>query len=487
MSCLLRGSEPTTTELRGFLKQKMPDYMIPLSFEFLDSLPLTPNGKVDRKALPVPNQTRPELESIFAAPRTPVEGLLAQIWAEVLKLESVGIHDNFFELGGHSLLATQVVSRIGASCQAEIPLRFLFESPTIAGLAERIEYAVVNNTNCTRAHVSTTPQERVPLSFAQQRLWFLDQYESNSSVYNIPSALRLKGALDVTALEQSLNEIVRRHESLRTTFSAVDGEPVQVIASALKMSLPFKDLMDLPESDRENEAQRLAMEQAREPFELSQAPLLRVILLRLGPYDHVLVLTMHHIVSDGWSRGVLYRELSLLYQAYTQGKPSPLAELSIQYADFAVWQRQWLQGEVLENQLSYWKKQLEGAPAILNLPTDRPRPAVQSYRGANQSIELPPELTQGLKALSAQQGVTLFMTLLAAFQTLLHRYTGQNDIVVGSPIANRNRAEIEGLIGFFVNTLVMRTDLRGNPTFKELLTRVRETRSRSLHASRPAL
>jgi len=468
--------DTSTNELRSFLKQKLPEYMIPSAFVFLESLPLTPNGKVDCKALPVPDQARPELEAIFVRPRNPVEEMLAEIWAEVLRVERIGIHDNFFELGGHSLLATQVISRIRRALQMEIPLRALFETPTVAGLAERIEEVRGQGQGLhTLPMFATYPQERIPLSFAQQRLWFLDQYEPNSSVYNIPSALRLKGALDVSALEQSLKEIVRRHESLRTTFSLVDGEPVQVIAPTLKISLPFTDLMDLPESDRENEAQRLAMEQAREPFDLSQGPLLRVMLLRLGEDDHVLVLTMHHIVSDGWSRGVLYRELSLLYQAYTQGNPSFLSELSIQYADFAVWQRQWLQGEVLENQLSYWKKQLAGAPAILNLPTDRPRPAVQSYRGASQSIELSQELTQGLKALSARQGVTLFMTLLAAFQTLLHRYTGQNDIVVGSPIANRNRAEIEGLIGFFVNTLVMRTDLSGNPTFKELLTRVRET------------
>jgi hypothetical protein len=306
-------------------------------------------------------------------------------------------------------------------------------------------------------------------------LWFLDQYEPNSSVYNIPSALRLKGSLDIPALEQSLNEIVRRHESLRTTFAAVDGEPLQLIAPALRMSVPITDLTHHSASDREHQAQRLAIELAHEPFDLSQGPLFRVLLLRLGQDDHILVLSMHHIVSDGWSRGVFYRELSMLYQAYTQGNPSPLSELPIQYADFAVWQRQWLQGEVLENQLSYWKKQLAGAPALLHLPTDRPRPAVQSYRGAVQSIDLSQELTQGLQALSARQGVTLFMTLLAAFQTLLYRYTGQSDIVVGSPIANRNRAEIEGLIGFFVNTLVLRTDLSGNPPFKELLTRVRET------------
>ncbi|MGZ8498342.1 MAG: amino acid adenylation domain-containing protein [Candidatus Binatia bacterium] len=468
--------DTSPNELRSFLKRKLPEYMVPSAFMFLESLPLTHNGKLDRKALPAPEQGRPELEGRYVAPRTATEELLVAIAAGVLKVDQVGIHDNFFDLGGHSLLATQLISRIWEACRAEIPLRFLFESPTIAGLAERIEQVHgQGQKRPARPMFATDPQETIPLSFAQQRLWFLDQYEPNSSVYNIPSALRLKGSLDIPALEQSLNEIVRRHEALRTTFAAVDGEPVQLIAPALRMSVPITDLTRHPASDRENEADRLATELAREPFDLSQGPLFRVQLLRLGQDDHVLVQTMHHIVSDGWSRGVFYRELSMLYQAYTQGNPTPLSELPIQYADFAVWQRQWLQGEVLEDQLSYWRKQLAEAPALLHLPTDRPRPAVQSYRGAKQSTELSQELTQRLKALSARQGVTLFMTLLAAFQTLLYRYTGQTDIVVGSPIANRNRAEIEGLIGFFVNTLVLRTDLSGNPTFTELLTRVRET------------
>ncbi|MET0500480.1 MAG: amino acid adenylation domain-containing protein, partial [Candidatus Binatia bacterium] len=317
--------------------------------------------------------------------------------------------------------------------------------------------------------------QELPLSFAQQRLWFLDQYEPNSSLYNIPGALRLRGFLDVAALEQSLNEIIRRHESLRTTFSMVDGDAVQVIAPAAGQSLAVVDLRDHPEGEREEEARRLVSEEARRAFDLAQGPLFRSKLVRLGEEDHVLLLTMHHIVSDGWSMGVLYGELSMLYRAFINGEPSPLPELPIQYADFAVWQRKWLQGEVLESQLSYWKKQLEGIPAVLNLRTDRLRLAVQSDRGARQSLVLSKELTDQLKALSRQEGVTLFMTLLAAFQTLLHRYTGQEDIVVGSPIANRNRSQIEGLIGFFVNTLVLRKNFAGNPTFRELLSQVRET------------
>ena len=323
--------------------------------------------------------------------------------------------------------------------------------------------------------VAVLRDKHLPLSFSQQRLWFLDQYEPNSSVYNVPGALRLRGFLNIGAFEQSLNEIIRRHESLRTTFSLVDGEAVQVIAPPVELSLAVVDLRDHPEGGREDEARRLANEEARGAFDLAKGPLFRSKLLRLGEDDHVLLLTMHHIVSDGWSMGVLHRELSMFYRAFVQGQPSPLAELSIQYADFAVWQREWLRGEVLDRQLSYWKKQLEGIPAVLNLPTDYPRPAVQSYRGGHRSIRLSKELTEELKALSRKEGVTLFMTLVAAFQTLLYRYTGQEDIVVGSPIANRNRTEIEGLIGFFVNTLVLRTHVSGDPTFKDLLAGVKET------------
>jgi amino acid adenylation domain-containing protein len=316
---------------------------------------------------------------------------------------------------------------------------------------------------------------KLRLSFAQQRLWFLDQYEPDKSFYNIPFALRLSGPLDVPALERSINEIIRRHEALRTTFPMCEGEPVQYVNPPVEHPFSVIDLRDLSASEREDEANRLADEEARRHFDLARGPLFRRSLIRLAKDDHILLLTLHHIVSDGWSVGVLYRELSVLYGAFSRAAPSPLAELPIQYADFAVWQRQRLTGDTLESQLSYWKKQLEGIPGVLNLPADHPRPPVQSYRGARQSIELPRELMENLKALSRKEGVTLFMTLLAAFQTLLYRYVGQQDIVVGSPIANRNRTEIEGLIGFFVNMLVLRTNFEGNPTFRELLARVRKT------------
>ncbi|MBA3711242.1 MAG: amino acid adenylation domain-containing protein [Pyrinomonadaceae bacterium] len=312
------------------------------------------------------------------------------------------------------------------------------------------------------------------LSFAQQRLWFLDQFEPGSHLYNIPIAVRIAGQLDAAALEQSLNEIVRRHEALGTTFVTVNESPVQKIATTLSVALPLVDLSELPEVEREVEARRLAVEEAQRPFDLASGPLFRASLLRLNDKDHALLVTMHHIVSDGWSLSVLMRELTALYEAFSENQPSPLAELPIQYADYAAWQREWLSGEVLAEHLSYWKQQLAGAPTVLELPTDRPHPAVQSFRGAHQSLAVSKKVGEELKALSQREGATLFMTMLAAFQILLSRYTNQEDIVVGSPIAGRNRAETEGLIGYFINMLALRTDLSGDPTFRELLGRVRE-------------
>ncbi|HEX5706031.1 MAG TPA: amino acid adenylation domain-containing protein [Pyrinomonadaceae bacterium] len=314
-----------------------------------------------------------------------------------------------------------------------------------------------------------------PLSFAQERLWFLDQLEPGNSAYNVPAALRLRGSLDVEALRRTLDEVVSRHEILRTTFAVVDGKPVQVVAPQAAPRLSVADLGHLPEAEREAESRRLASVEAQEPFDLARGPLLRTSLLRLGEDDHVLLFTLHHIVSDGWSMSILVSEVAQLYDAFARGAASPLRELPIQYADFAVWQRGHLKGAVLEEQLAYWRAQLAGAPPVLELPTDRPRPAVQTFRGAKYQFKLPAELTAKLKSLARSEGATVYMTLLAAFQVLLARYSGQEDIVVGSPIANRNRAETEGLIGFFVNTLVMRADLSDNPTFTELLGRVRET------------
>ncbi|MBW4635045.1 MAG: condensation protein [Iphinoe sp. HA4291-MV1] len=313
-----------------------------------------------------------------------------------------------------------------------------------------------------------------PLSFAQQRLWFLDQLEPDSTAYNIPAAIRIEGKLQPTTLEQSISEIIRRHEALRTNFIKQDGEAIQIIHPACDWQMTTIDLQTLPASERESEIQRLAAAEAAKPFDLATDHLLRGTLLALSDSEHVLLLTMHHIISDGWSKGVFIQEIAALYCAFVQDKPSPLPELPIQYVDFAVWQRQWLQGEELQNQLSYWQKQLAGAPAVLELPSDRPRSAVQTFRGSSQSLQLSKTLTEELKTLSRQEGVTLFVTLFATFTSLLYYYTGQEDIVVGTDVANRNRAEIEKLIGFFANQLVLRADLTGNPTFQELLGRIRE-------------
>ena len=356
-----------------------------------------------------------------------------------------------------------------------MPLRRLFELPTVSGLAKDIEVARHAGQKLQAPPITPVARDGyLPLSFAQQRLWFIDQLAPGNSAYNIPAAVRLEGPLNVMALERSLNEIVRRHEALRTTFTIVDGGPAQVIAPRLTMAPRVIDLQALSENAREIEVQRLAAEEACRPFDLAHGPLLRVNLVRLGEERHVGLLTMHHIVSDGWSTGILIRELAVLYDAFSSEMPSPLSELPIQYADFANWQRLWLQGEILQTQLAYWKQQLLGIPPLLELSTQRTRPAVLGFRGAHASLLLPGNAVDALKVLSRDEGATLFMTFLTAFNVLLHRYSNQDDLVVGTPIANRNHTETEGLIGFFVNTLVLRTDLSGNPTFRELVRRVRE-------------
>ncbi|WYL93618.1 MAG: non-ribosomal peptide synthase/polyketide synthase [Gloeotrichia echinulata IR180] len=465
---------PTISELRQFLSRNLPLYMVPQAFVFLDSLPLTPNRKVDRRALPAPDLSSNRTDK-YVPPRTPTEEMLAQIWAQVLKVEQVGIHDNFFEIGGHSLLATQLVSRIRSNFQVELPLRSLFAAATVAQLAHLIGQSQRQNLEITVPPILPRGENaELSLSFAQQRLWFLDQLQPNSSLYNIPLALRLTGFLEVAALEQSLEEIIHRHEALRTNFITINGQPTQIIQTVRNWKLSVIELQHLPRFEQETSAQELAITQAIQPFDLASGSLLRATLVVLSETEHILLICMHHIVSDEWSMGVFIQELATFYNAYAQGQPANAAPLPIQYADFAIWQRQWLVGEVLQSQLSYWKQQLKDAPALLSLPTDRPRPAVQKFVGAYQEFALSVELTQGLMQLSQQQGVTLFMTLLAGFDTLLYRYTGQSDILVGTPIANRNHSEIEGLIGFFVNTLVMRTDLSADPSFSSLLVRVRE-------------
>ncbi|MCF3582473.1 non-ribosomal peptide synthase/polyketide synthase [Planktothrix agardhii 1811] len=459
------------TELRQFLKAKLPEYMVPSAFVILESLPLTSNGKVDRRALPAPDF---QSEEQYVAPRNPIEEILASIWVKVLKVEQVGIHDNFFELGGHSLLATQLISRIRKAFKVEMPLRELFVAPTVAALAQVIKRVSEQE---ERTELPILPREKdteLPLSFAQTRLWFLDQFESDSSFYNIPLALHLEGNLNQDVLIQSLEEICDRHEALRTNFISVDGVATQVIQTQTPWTVNIVDLQHLSSSEQEIASQELTQNQAIQPFDLARDPLIRANLVILSETEHILLVCMHHIVSDGWSMGVFLQELTDLYNAYIQNQPSSLKPLPIQYGDYTLWQKQWLQGDILQRQLDYWQKQLADAPALLSLPTDRPRPAVQSFAGAHLPFTLSWELSQKLTQLTQEQGVTLFMTLLTAFDILLYRYTEQEDILIGTPITNRNRSELEGLIGFFVNTLVLRTDLSGNPSFNELLIRVRE-------------
>ena len=466
---------PTVSELRIFLKQTIPDYMLPSAFVFLESLPLTPNGKIDRNALPEPSRARPALDVPFVAPQGPIEEVLANMWAEILGIDELGGHDNLFDLGGHSLSAMQIVARVEKTFRVKVPLKRFFESPTIASLNRNISTTLGSIENPEVSPMEPAARnDRLPLAFAQQRLWFLDQCEPGNAVYNICRAHYLSGRLDMRAMEESLNGVVQRHEVLRTTFPALDGQPTQVIAPTLRLTLSVIDLRKLPETERNQQSRSLANEEARRPFDSAQGPLLRATLVQLAEQEHLFLFTVHQIVCDGWSIQIFFREFWTLYEAFSGKRLPSLPALSLQYADFAVWQRRWLQGEVLESQLSYWKKQFGDCLPVLNLPTDRPRPALQSFRGARRSVVLPESLTEALKELSRREGVTLFMTLMAAFKSLLYRYTGQEDLVVGFPIANRNWAETAGLIGFFVNTLVARTDLPATPTFKELLARVRD-------------
>jgi SAM-dependent methyltransferase len=463
-------------KLRHLLQERLPDYMVPSAYVVLDSMPLTPNSKVDRAALPAPELARPEMERIYVPPRTQVERELAAIFSQILGVAHVGLHDNFFALGGHSLLATQLLSRIRETFpDKEISLRSLFESPTVAGLAQEVEAAGGPFPHSVAPPIVPTSREGgLPLSYAQQRLWFLDRLQPGSAAYNMPAALRLSGELNFAGLHQSLNEIVRRHEALRTTFTSVDGQPVQLPGPPFELPLPLIDLRGAGPVECERLVPLLARAEAHRPFDLTRGPLLRATLLRLGEREQVVLFTMHHIISDGWSVSLLMREVMWLYEAYRRGEPSPLRELPIQYGDFAVWQRRWLRGEVLEEKLASWKRRFGENLPVLELPADRPQKAGRDARGAGQKLVLTQELAQALDALSQREGATLFMTLLAAFECLLHRYSGQEDLVVGTASASRNRSETEELIGFFVNMLVVRTSLSGNPTFRQALGRVRE-------------
>ncbi|MDM9580254.1 non-ribosomal peptide synthetase [Nostoc sp. GT001] len=458
----------SVSELRQFLRSQLPEYMVPSTIVLLDKLPLTPSGKVDRQALPVPSYGNNEEN--FVAPETPTEIALANIWSEILGLTQVGIYDHFLDLGGHSLLATQVISRIRNALQIELPLHCLFESATIAELAKLIETDRQQIQTITLPPIQPVERDaNLPLASVQEPLWFLDQLVPNNPFYNVPEAFHLSGLVNVGALEQSFQKIINRHEILRTTFKAVDGQPIQVIHPSPIFKLP---VIDSPTD--QSQIWELIIQEARRSFDLSKDLMLRAALFKLSETEHFLLINLHHIVCDGWSINLLLQELATLYTAFASKQTSPLSDLKIQYADFAVWQRQWLQGEIRERQLAYWQKQLNGLPPILPFPTDFPPPPVSTYQGARHFLSLSQSLSTELKELSRREGVTFFMILLAAFQTLLFHYTGQDDFAIGTLVANRHRPELEKMLGFFANTLVLRADLSGLPSFRQFLQRVRE-------------
>ena len=481
------GIQLTPDGLREALAQRLPSFMVPSAFVLLEKMPLLPSGKVDRRSLPLPAAGGLPTGTAHVPPRDPVERIVAGIWEQVLGVERVGAFDDFFALGGHSLSATQVITRIRRRFDIELQLRHVFESPTVAGLVEAIRSDPARRVKAEAAAAegadgaAEAPIPRridagpAPLSFGQQRLWFLHRLDPANPTFNLPEGVRLTGPLDVRALQRALAELVRRHEPLRTVLREVDGEPFQEVTAPLVPPLPCLDLTGLPGPRAADESRRRSDEIAGLPFDLTRGPVLRAALVRLAARDHALLLVLHHIVADGWSMSILVRELTALYAAFADGRPSPLPELPIQYADFASWQRSRLRGEALESRLGFWREKLAGAPNTLRLPTDRPRPAIQSYRGASVPVLVDRETAAAFRAMAPRHGVSHFMALVAALGTLLQRATGEDDLLLGAPVAGRSRVEVEGLIGFFVNMLTLRLDLTGDPSFPQLLARVRET------------
>ncbi len=469
------GIELTDAEIKAHMRESVPDYMVPQHFVQLEAFPLTPNGKVDRKALPAPSLAAGARETELVAPRTEAEAHIAAAFQDLLGVESVSVHDNFFDLGGHSVLAAQVLARLQRDHGIVLPFRKLFEAPTVAGLAALLPESQSTAAPQEKATISRLEEGApAPLSLMQQRLWFLEQLDPGLAVQNLPSAFRIRGVLDTEALERAMQEILARHEVVRTVFGEQDGEPVQIVRADVTIRLlPLIDLSDVPAARREAHLIELLEERAARPFDLARGPLFTGALYRLGAEEHVLFWMVHHAVWDGWSFDVFLNELDALYGAFAHGKPSPLPPLPIRYRDFAAWHRRWLQGSELEEQANYWQEQLKAPLPILDMPTDRPRPARITYAGATEPFLLTKAEVDALATLGRRADATVYMVLLAAFQLLLSRYSGQEDIIVGTPIRGRSLPETQDLLGFFVNTLVFRTDLSGDPSFLELLGRVR--------------
>ena len=461
-------------DLRQHIKKTLPEFMVPAVFVVLEKFPLTPNGKVDRKALPSPSYERGTSAKDLVEPRTETEQALASIWSELLKVENIGVDSNFFDLGGHSLLAIRAVSRIRDLFEVNLSPGAFFTNATIAGLAKAVEEARNSSAGVIHRIKRRSQDGPAPLSFAQERLWFLDQLAAGSPVYNIVDVVEFAKPSKPEVIKRALNELLRRQEALRTAFPESEGQPVQVVHHVADLMLSEVDLAGLAEAQQNSEWTRIAQEQGRKPFDLSKAPLVRGTLVRLDEDEYILLLALHHIIADEWSMEVLHRDLHRICEAFAKNQPSPLLQLPIQCADFACWQREWLQGEVLERQISYWKKELAGVPAILELPIDKPRPAVQRFRGSVEVVSFPKGLLEQLKTIGREEHATLFMTLMASFMALLCRYSGQNDILVGSPISGRTLSETEDLIGFFLNTVVLRGTFSEGLTFRSLLRQVRE-------------
>lgn len=460
-------------KLRDYLSDRLPEYMIPSAFVALTRFPLTPNGKIDRRALPNPEFFQSAQDAGFVAPRNEVEQQIAQIWSEVLGVSPIGVHYDFIQLGGHSLLAIQIMVLIQSRLQVKLPIHSLFDCPTVAELAALVRASEGVDTGADIQPIGRS--QTIPLSVGQQQLWFLNQLAPEASTYNEDVTIIFNQPLDIPALEKSFTELIRRHEILRTTFPAIDGQPFQRIHPPAPFKLRVVDLRSHPEAEREAKALAIATEQLCIPFDLAQGPLIRATVTQLGETSYRLNVAMHHILFDGESgNGVLFPELKALYTAYRQDLASPLPELTLQYADFAAWQRQWLQGDYVSKQLSYWQTRLEHLPQ-LNFPSDRPRTPKTTSAGSWVEVEIPQGLTEKLKVLSRKEGVTLYMTLVAVLQILLHRYSSQEDIVLGTVSSQHNRAELRGMIGYFLNTLALRSDLSGNPGFRELLKRIRKT------------
>ena len=471
-----KQQQPEVENLKKYLKQKLPDYMIPTLFIIIPSLPRSPNGKVDRRLLPKPDKNLNRSKKVYDPPKTQTEQMVSETWSTLLTIKQISREDDFFDLGGHSLMATRVISRLRERFKLDLPLSLLFDTPTVKGISHYIDIKLLesNRLQPPPPIELTDRATPIPLSFAQQRLWFLEQLEGGLSTYTMPGAIQLRGTLDRVSLEKSIKTIIQRHESLRTTFPSVNGTPIQKINPTLNKPLIAIDLdQGLDEKTKQDNLYKIIEESMQKPFDLTEDILLRITLIRLDEQHHVLVFVMHHIASDGWSLSLFIQELSQFYNAFIQGKPASLPPLPIQYIDFSQWQHQWLKSASMNTQREYWKKQLSNAATLLELPTDRPRPPIQTFQGKDIYFQIDRSLSNKLSELSQRSGSTLFMTLLSVFATLLCRYSEQEDLIIGTPVANRNQAQTENLIGFFINTLALRIDLSDDPTFYELLIRVR--------------